>query len=207
MTGENAPANNVNSTGFENMTNEKPRVNHNNLKRLAAGFAAAAAIFNAGCGFDTKGYKKETVKGSMAGSSTEMTEHTDVDTSAPFTESSETETTTSDITETSPSETSIELSSSISPTETETPIQKEAKVISATPSYGYGNYPFGFGFGDFFGGFGNYGGYGYGDNGNGGNGNGSDGYNNYAGNSGTLTVGGTYETIDFQVTLEVLDQQ
>lgn len=141
MTGENAPANNVNSTGFENMANEKPRVNHNNLKRLAAGFAAAAAIFNAGCGSDTKGYKKETAKGSMAGSSTEITEHTDIDTSSPFTETSETELTTSDTTDTTPSETSIELSSSFSPTETETPIQKEAKVISATPSYGYGNYP------------------------------------------------------------------
>ena len=141
MTGENAPANNVNSTGFENMTNEKLRVNHNNLKRLAAGFAAAAAIFNAGCGSDTEGHKKETVKGSMAGSSTEITEHTDVDTTAPFTETSETELTTSDTTDTTPTETSIELSSSVSPTETETPIQKEAKVISATPSYGYGNYP------------------------------------------------------------------
>ena len=141
MTGENAPANNVNSTGFENMANEKPHVNHNNLKRLAAGFAAAAAIFNAGCGSDTKGYKKETAKGSMAGSSTEITEHTDIDTSSPFTETSETELTTSDTTDTTPSETSIELSSSFSPTETETPIQKEAKVISATPSYGYGNYP------------------------------------------------------------------
>ena len=135
MTGENAPANNVNSTGFENMTNEKPRVNHNNLKKLAAGFAAAAAIFNAGCGSDTKGYKKETVKGSIAGSSTEMTEHTDVDTTAPFTESSEPETTTSDITETSPSETSIKLTSSISPTLTQTPNQKKAKDSNGTKPY------------------------------------------------------------------------
>lgn len=65
--------------------------------------------------------------------------------------------------------------------------------------YGY-NSPFGYGFGDFFGGYG-YGGYGYG---NGGYGNGGYGNGGYAGNdSGTLTVGGTYETIDLEVTLEV----
>ncbi len=70
--------------------------------------------------------------------------------------------------------------------------------------YGFGNSPFGFGFGDFFGNYGGNYGYGYGgDNNNNNNNNG--GY--YGNNSGTLTVGGTYETIDLEVTLEVLDQQ
>ena len=63
--------------------------------------------------------------------------------------------------------------------------------------YGYGNSPFGFGFGG-FGGFGGYGGYGYG------NGNGNDDSSSNPTN-GTLTVGGGFTTMDIDVTLEVLD--
>ena len=57
----------------------------------------------------------------------------------------------------------------------------------------YGNFPFGFGFGY---GYGDYG-YGYGDGSNGGNSNGS--------SRGTLTVGGGYQTLQIEVTLEVLE--
>ena len=58
----------------------------------------------------------------------------------------------------------------------------------------YGNSPFGFGFGFPFGGYG----YGYGN----GNGNGSDSYGGSYYNNGTLIVGGGYQTLDIQVTLE-----
>ena len=66
----------------------------------------------------------------------------------------------------------------------------------------YNNYnsPYGFSFGFGF----PFGGYGYGDNGNNGNnGNGNNGNNAYGNyTNGTLTVGGGYETLDIQVTLE-----
>ena len=83
-----------------------------------------------------------------------------------------------------------------------------AGMVSNANSYGnygnyYGNFPFGFGFG-----------YGNG-NGNGGYGNGNGGYgygygndnnNPYGGStSGTLTVGGGYQTLEIEVTLEVLE--
>ena len=74
-------------------------------------------------------------------------------------------------------------------------------------SYGYGNWPFGFGFGDFFGNYGGNYGYGYG-YGNDNNNNGNDNSNYYSNsNNGTLSVGGGYQTIELEVTLEVLNQQ
>ena len=60
--------------------------------------------------------------------------------------------------------------------------------------YGYGNFPFGFGFGNY--GYGNYGPNGYGSNGYG-----SNGYT-YTYGDGILQVSGGYTTIDLQVTLE-----
>jgi len=69
-----------------------------------------------------------------------------------------------------------------------------AAIINNNDYDSYFNSPFGYGFGFPFGGYYSYG------NGNGGNGNGGNG--SYYSNNGTLTVGGGFNTLDVEVTLE-----
>ena len=147
MTGENAPApaNNANSTGFENMAN-KPPVNHNSWKRIAAGLAAAAAVFSAtGCDKDKNNSKKE-YRGSEAASGNTVVTNKDVSSPVPSVDPNESKVIITQ-TDTTPTDTipTDSISTETPPvvvTPPETSLKGEARVIQATPTYdGFNNYP------------------------------------------------------------------